>query len=141
MEIDGFDIADFCERAVTIGRDIAGVELDYSVGSLEGLETVLQSIRSVNRNGLLNDTVCWNASVCLGTYLGEVMLRDQLGSKGFSWQPDSNGLPMLMDSEKKNAVSPISKIYKKLIPDNDSEGTVSGLYRAFLLLLANNRST
>lgn len=127
MEIDGFDIAGFCDKTVAIGRYIAGIELDYSVSSLENLETVLQNIRSANKRGFLNDTVCWNASVCLGTYLGGVMLRDQLGSRGFSWQPDDNGLPMLMDSEKKDAVSSISKVHKKLLTGNDSEGTVSAL--------------
>lgn len=139
METDVFSINEICEKAIAIGKEISSIDLDYSVNSLRNLETIIQSVRSLNAKGMLNDVTCWNAAVCLGVYLGEVMLRDHLRSMGYTWRADDSGLLMLMDRENRNAISPISKVHKKLAntgSESDGEGTVSSFYSVSLMLAA-----
>ena len=79
--------------------------------------------------GLILDDVCSNIASCLGACLGEVMLRDTLKDKGFSWQV-FDGLPVVMDDDNQTMASPISKVHKMIL--NEGEGSSTAFYRAFL---------
>lgn len=138
MRIEDFDVDGICNSASDIVKTVSNKELDFSVESLQIAEECIQKLRTMNRKGLLNEIVCWNAAVCLGTYFGEVMLRDKLKEKGFSWQINECDLPVLMDSTRQNAVSPISKVDKKLSDiefEIDQEGSLDSVYDVFLFLI------
>ena len=138
MRIEDYDVDGICNTASDIVKTVSNKELDFSVESLQIAEECIQKLRTMNRKGLLNETACWNAAVCLGTYFGEVMLRDKLKAKGFSWQINESDLPVLMDSTRQNAVSPISKVDKKLSDiefEIDQEGSLDSVYEVFLFLI------
>lgn len=137
MDIKDFPVAQYCDRALEMGAKLYNTQFDYSTDSLKALEDMIQQLRRIKKRGGMEERAVWNVSVYLGCYLGEVMLRDSLAGKGFSWQFQDD-LPVLMVENQRNAISPISKIYKKLMSEEegpDAEGTVSSFYEVFLLML------
>ena len=71
------------------------------------------------------------------TNLSEVYLKDKLGALGYAWKDNAEGIPVVAD--EKNAMYPITKIYKKLMEieeEDDGEGSVLNLYSVFLMLLS-----
>lgn len=105
---------EFAERAVAYAER-SGIQLDYSESSIEGVEMILGAYhehRSEYSGDEGADTL-WNIAVHFGIYLGETMLRMQLGEEGFEWYID-DGMPVL----KKDAgtmVSPITKAHKRIL--------------------------
>ena len=145
MTIDDFKVEEYCEQAVSMCKKLADVELDYTLESLEKLEGVIGQTRALRRKdrGLIDDNVAWNLSVYFGTYFGEIMLRDQLAARGMSWQLNENGLPVVMDEKHRNALSPISKIYKKLTEGEnevDEEGDLPTVYKIYLWMLERDKA-
>ena len=133
MSKEEIDIEGLCEKAIETGQQVAGFALDYSVASLKLLNYVIERLRSMKRRDMIREDVCWNVASCLGAYLGEVMLRDKLEDKGFSWQLYDNDIPVLMDGDRENMASPISKVHKMIL--NEGEGSVTAFYNVFLWML------
>ncbi len=136
--MDEIDMKRIAEDAVETSKQFDGLKLDYSLDSLNDLEDMIQYFRDLNRKGKLSETGAWDLAVMSGAYMGEVLLRGELGERGYSWQMNNNGLPVVMDQTHRNAISPLSKIHKKLLntqEGSDEEGTVMAYYQTFLLLL------
>ena len=140
MKIEDFPIEQYCKHAEEMCKKLADVELDYTTESLKSLEEVIGQIRTLRRkeSALVDDNVAWNLAVYFGTYFGEIMLRDELAARGMSWQINENDLPVVMDEKHRNAISPISKIYKKLTDvenETDEEGDLPTVYQIYLWML------
>lgn len=107
------NVDEMCIMASDIVNQISNVELDFTMESLHVVEENIQYVRRLHMKELVNDTVCWNMSVSLGVYCGEVYLKDKLGAMGYAWKDNAEGIPVVAD--EKNAMNPITKIYKKLM--------------------------
>ena len=56
---------------------------------------------------------------------------------GYAWKDNADGMPVVAD--EKNAMNPITQIYKILMEieeEDDGEGSVLSLYSNFLMLLS-----
>jgi hypothetical protein len=138
MKKADFDAEAISKEAVNVSMEVLGTPLDFSVASLDQAEEIIQRLRSMYRKKYFDKDVCWNLTVILGTYIGEVMLKDKLGAMGYSWQINEYGLPVVMNSKTGNYCSPISKVQKKLENTSiggDEEGTASSFYRTYLLII------
>lgn len=135
MTLSDFYIQEYCDSAVEIAKKVSDVRLDYSESSLDGLDKVIGEIRRIKLQNLISEDAIWSASVNLGTYYGEVLLRNGLSKRDFTWQIYED-MPVLMD-RKANAISPIYKIYKKLSSPKDTEGALKENYKMFLFMLDN----
>lgn len=136
MEEKELNLDGYLRQAVSIGRAFGDADLDYSVESLEGLDNTVREICIVYGKNRIDKRKVWYYSVSLGVYFGEVMLRDSLKSRGFSWK-EHDGIPMLAD-DIGNIISPIFKIYRIFLsvkgePEEDSE--LTGYYKKLLGML------
>lgn len=132
------NIEEACTKAKSLCEEITGKELDYSLESLETIEETIQYVRGLHRKGLVDDDVCWNLSVGLGIYAGDIYLKDKLASMDYMWRVNQDGIPVVGTEDGKNAISPITKVYKKLMvtePGEDGEGSMSNVYSNFLMLM------
>ena len=105
-----FDIEKFCRMAEEEAMQMLGVSLDYSRSSIHLLDEMVLRIRSMYKKKLIDDTVLWNLAVTLGTYYGEVMLKDLLAERGLSWD-DSEHPPVLADKGKGTIIKPIDTVH------------------------------
>ena len=138
MNINDFYIGDYCKNAVETAKNISEIDLDYSRKSLADLDTVLKDICRIKQKGLLHDDSAWAAAVNFGTYYGEVMLRDSLQFRGFSWKIDASGMPVIADEKGLCSVSPIYRTYK--IISGEEGPSPEENYRMFLFMLDNAES-
>ena len=134
MNINDFYIADYCRNALDMARNISEVTLDYSRSSLAGLDTVLKDLRRIRKKGLLKDESAWSAAVSLGTYYGEVMLRDSLQYRDFAWKIDQSGMPVISDEKGLCSISPIYRAYKAITGDENGPSPEEN-YKMFLFML------
>lgn len=133
-----YDMLEISRQAIEMCKPIIHADLDYSVASLELVEKTIAYIRTLHHKKLADENALWNMSVILGAYCGEVYLKDALKEHGFEWQDNEEGIPVVMDRRGRNAISPITKIYKKTrIPSgkSDEEGDVISYYEIFLSLI------
>ena len=140
MTIDEFPVQEYCDQAAFLCKKLADVELDGTVASLDVLEQVIRQTRGVRRKNmsLIDDQAAWNMAVYYGTYFGQVILQDGLAGRGMKWCMNENGIPVIADGSHVNAVSPITKIYKKLTDvenEEDEEGDLHSIYQIFCFLL------
>lgn len=140
MQIEEFPIQEFCDQAAFLCKKLADVELDGTAQSLDLLEQVIQQTRGVRRKNksLMDDQAAWNMAVYYGTYFGQVMLQDGLAARGMKWCMNENGIPVIADGSHVNAISPITKIYRKLTDlenEKDEEGDLRSIYQIFCFLL------
>ena len=107
------------------------------------METVIQEIRKSNKSGFVPKENIWPIAVFFGTYVGETMLRTGLKDRGFKWEINEEGIPIIADEN--NAASPITKIYKKMQDNSkgdDNEGDLLSFYNIFVAMLEfNNKQT
>lgn len=120
----------YIDQAVSTADRISEgkTKLSPSLEKLEELDVVIEYLHNLQRKGLINDTVVWNASVAFGVLLGEMIIREH----GFHWVMDDQ-MP-LVETDDGNRLSPITKLYKILTDDDDCEGTPSGFYEGFKAL-------
>jgi hypothetical protein len=104
---------DHAQLAVEAAWEEFGLDLDYSPGSLEAVDTQIESLRE---EGLTGEDAA-EALFVLGCYLGEVMVRALRGR----WVPTARsplaGLspwPMVVMVPSGAAWDPIGKVYKRL---------------------------
>ena len=138
MTIEEYHIPQLCEYAVSLCEELAATRLDGTINSLEGLEKVMAQVHELYQAGKLDEDITNKVVVCFGVYWGEIMLKDQLSKRGFSWKMNAQDLPVLMDVNEKKAISPISNIYKKIFEkeeDYDEDGTLVNCYRIYLWML------
>ena len=72
----------------------------------------------------------WSMALIFGSYLGEVMLKNGLFKKSFSWEKDdTSNIPLLSD-DCGNHITPIDKVYKRLV--NGAEDNIVSFYELFM---------
>ena len=101
------------ELAVTVAREEYDTILDYSPGSLDSLDTEIESLRE---EGLDGEAVA-EVLFVFGCYLGEVMVRHLKGT----WVPtarsplrDLSPWPMVVTLADGSAWDTVGKVYKRL---------------------------
>lgn len=101
------------ELAVTVAREEYDTILDYSPGSLESLDSEIESLRE---EGLDGEAVA-EVLFVFGCYLGEVMVRHLRGT----WVPtarsplrDLSPWPMVVMLADGSAWDTVGKVYKRL---------------------------
>lgn len=133
MKIKEFtdSINDFISKAVDLGKQVTSNEICLStdIKKIDELDAVINAVKNLYRKHLIDDTVAWNISVTLGTVLGEMII----GEHGFHWAINSESIPVV-ETDEKNQMSPITKIYKILLDTEECEGTARGFYDGFLAL-------
>lgn len=105
--------ADHAELAVRVAADEFDTTLDYSPGSLESLDTEIESLRE----GGLDGEAAAEVLFVFGCYVGEVMVRHLDGT----WAPtrrsplrDLSPWPMVVTLPDGSAWDTIGKVYKRL---------------------------
>lgn len=114
-----FDVEKFCHMAEEAASHILNKELDYSRESIHVLDEMVAAARRMHKKDLINDTVLWNLAVTLGTYYGEVMLKDLLADKGLSWD-ESEHPPVLSSKDKGTVIKPINDVHIAMFVSEDS---------------------
>jgi hypothetical protein len=104
---------DHAQLAVEAAWEEFGLDLDYSPGSLEAVDTQIESLRE---EGLTGEDAA-EALFVLGCYVGEVMVRALAGR----WTPTARSplarispWPMVVVLPGGAAWDPIGKVYKRL---------------------------
>lgn len=107
-----FDVDYLCRQAILVSKQVKECILDYSNRSLDDLDCLIEYY--TNYQELLSNVAMWNIAVCLGVYMGQVILKDRLKIKNFKWNFDENDIPIIIHQNKKWSISPIKIIYKRL---------------------------
>jgi hypothetical protein len=104
---------DHAELAVRVAAEEFDTDLDFSPGSLESLDSEIESLREEGLDGEAAAEVLF----VFGCYLGEVMVRSLRGS----WVPtprsplrDVSPWPMVVTLPDGSAWDTIGKVYKRL---------------------------
>lgn len=127
------EVVVLANRAVEAAR-ASGLDLDYSPGSIEDVETLLNDLWKIGRPGPIGrllvrkgrsdeDTV-YLASV-IGAYVGEVFRREFGGEWYLDTQFGTDGTVALRIGDR--VVFPPAKVYKRLV--NGPEDNVWFYYR------------
>ncbi len=122
------------EKAIELGRKCGENELDLntSIETIDKLDEVVEFIRNLYQKRLIDENVAWNTSVSLGTLLGEMIIKRH----GFRWNINSDNIPIIK-TPKDDQLSPITKVYKIIVSEDDSEGRPSSFYNGFIALYNN----
>ena len=104
---------DHAQLAVRLAREEHDVDLDFSPGSLEDLDALVDGLRE---DGLSGEEAA-EALFVLGCYLGEVLARALRGG----WMPtprsplrDVSPWPMVVSLPDGSAWDPIGKVFRRL---------------------------
>lgn len=120
--------AKFAEDMVGPAAEISGVDLDYSVASLEAVDNIIESMR---QDGCTSDQVS-GALWGFGCYVGEVFVR-QAGGKwrntAETGMADIAGFPMVVQLGEEKFCNPIGKAFKRL--ENGDEDYLPYFYKVF----------
>lgn len=103
---------------------------DYSSNSIKGLEEILDYYSNDIFKSSPTENQIWSMALIFGSYLGEVMLKNGLFKKSFSWEKDdTSNIPLLSD-DCGNHITPIDKVYKRLV--NGAEDNIVSFYELFM---------
>ena len=119
------------EKAIEHGRKCGkkGLELNTSIETIDKLDEVVEFIRNLYQKRLIDENVAWNTAVSLGTLLGEMIIKKH----GFRWDINSDNIPIIKTTEN-DQLSPITKVYKIIVSEDDIEGRPSSFYNGFIAL-------
>ena len=108
----------------------SGIVLDYSEKSIAEVESILGEYYNhlAEYDGREGADTLWNIAVHYGIYLGETMLRLQLGEKGFAWYMD-NGMPVLKNRTSAQ-ISPITKAHKRMLNGPEDNVKASSMWQS-----------
>lgn len=134
MENSTFDYEKHCKKAVKLGLDVCGAKLDYSKQSLEDLEIIIKKISEISKQ--IDEKTIWNISLSLGSYLGEVILKNGFKDNDFYWWIDDDNIPIISNKNHNIILSPIIKVYNK-INNYDNVETLLSFYEQSLLKIKN----
>ncbi len=88
---------------------------DYSKNSIVALEEILDYYSKDISVSKPTENQIWSMSVIFGSYLGEVLLKNGLSQKGYSWgKVGASNIPVLMGSNG-SYLTPNDKVYKRLV--------------------------
>jgi hypothetical protein len=117
---------EFADLAVTVTRDVAGIELDFSPSSLQHVDQLISGIRA---EGLSAETM--NETICMfGCYVGEVIIQNHGGQWRLAGDTAFRNVApadMLVLQTPNNAVwNPLGKAFKLL--ENGMDDSVAFFY-------------
>ena len=123
-------IPEFLQQAFDVGDHLSQgkTELTVSLEGIEKMDPIVDYLHNLWKKQLIDDTVAWNVSVSLGVLLGEIIIKEH----GFHWAI-IDGIPVV-ETDEGNRLSPITKIYKIVTDEDDTEGSPSGFYSGFKVL-------
>lgn len=101
-------------------------KFDYSPDSIKDLEEILDYYSKDISASQPTENQIWSMAIIFGSYLGEVMLQNGLGEKGFRWGKDDNSDIPLLSDQSGNFITPNDKVYKRLV--NGAEDNVVSFY-------------
>lgn len=118
----------FAEDVAAAAAEISGETLDYSIDSLQKVETIVESFRS---DGLTVDQIA-ETLFGFGCYVGEVFVKNA----GGTWKdPEQTpmapfaGFPLVVQLSKDTVCDPIGKVFR--VFDEGGENALSYFYRVF----------
>ena len=96
--------------------------LDYSKDSITDLEEILDYYAKDVCVSKPTENQIWSMSLIFGSYLGEVLLKNGLSQKGYSWgKVGPSNIPVIIRRDG-SYLTPNDKVYKRLV--NGSEDNV-----------------
>jgi len=110
---------------VATARDVDGVDLDYTPGSLDAVDRILDAFSEQGTGSDELAETLW----AFGCYVGEVFVRHA----GRRWivTPAAHrsllGFPIVLESDSGRLTNPIGKVFKRL--DNGSVDSLPYFYR------------
>ena len=114
-------------EAVQSSRDKLGIELDYSIESLETLDRLLNDLHASGRKS----RDLGGAVILFGCYLGEVLIR-KLGGKWVRAEDAgytaATGFPIVLWLSEDLSCNPLGKVAKRI--DNGSEDNLPFFFKA-----------
>ncbi len=114
------------ELAVSVTRNVAGIELDYSPASLNNVDSLISGFHA---EGLTAEAM--NETICLfGCYLGEVIIRNHGGAwkvaRETGFKDIAAGDLLVLETPNKAVWNPIGKAFKLL--ENGMEDSLVFLF-------------
>lgn len=108
------------EEAIGLAKQMCGVDLDYSLGSIGTLDAVLGTVYNQKEELEWDEDMLWGLAFKFGPYYGELMLRNEFEDLGFVWGEDPDGEPTLVNDSHKEGFSlgvirPINKCAKRML--------------------------
>ena len=103
-------------------------KFDYSKNSISDLEGILEYYHLDINQSHPADNQIRTMSLVFGAYLGESILRNGASKHGYIWK--NNDGELILYKNSKYQMSPVSKVYKRLI--NGSEDNVTFFYEVAL---------
>lgn len=118
-------------NAIEIGKNCSEnkILLNTNIEDIYNLDEVVEYVRNLFFKNLIDKEVAWNISIALGTLLGEMIINKH----ECKWSTNKDNIPVI-ETETGNQLSPITKIYKIILSDDDTEGRPSSFYNVFLAL-------
>lgn len=120
--------AKFAADIVASAAEISGVELDYSVASLEAVDEIVEGLR---QDGCTSDQIA-ETLFGFGCYVGEVFVRHASGC----WRNAAHTaiaqqvrFPLVIELDGARVCNPIGKTFKRL--DNGETDSLAYFYRVF----------
>jgi len=120
--------AQHAQVMVQAAKDISGADLDFSPGSLNAVDQIVEQMR---QGGVTAEQV-GETLFGFGCYVGEVFVRHN----GAKWcladetpMKDFAGVPMVVELESDNLCNPIGKVFKRL--ENGDEDSLPYFYHVF----------
>lgn len=114
-----------CKTAVDYAKSFQK-KFDYSPDSIKDLEEILEYYSNDISVSQPTENQIWSMAIIFGSYLGEVMLKNGLGEKGFHWGKDENADIPLLSDQNGNFITPNDKVYKRLV--NGAEDNIVSFY-------------
>ena len=97
-------------------------KFDYSKNSILDLEEILDYYSNDISVSKPTENQIWSMSLIFGSYLGEVLLKNGLSQKGYSWgKVGPSNIPVIIGRDG-SYLTPNDKVYKRLV--NGSEDNV-----------------
>ena len=105
------------------------INLQVDIAKIKDLDAIIEQIRNLKMKNLINDDVAWNLSVLYGTVLGEMIIKEH----GYHWNLNEEEMPVV-ETDRNDQMSPITKIYKILTSEEGDEGSPSSFYNGYQAL-------
>ncbi len=135
MQLSEFieSIPSFVEQAIDIGKKLSNGDSDLTLdlSSIKKMDPIVDYLHNLWRKDLIDNTIAWNSAVVFGVLLGEIIIKEH----GFYWAINEEKIPVV-ETEDRNQLSPITKLYKIVTDEEDDggEGSPSGFYDGFKAL-------
>ncbi|SMQ67690.1 hypothetical protein SAMN06295943_1225 [Agreia sp. VKM Ac-1783] len=117
----------FSDDIVAVARSVSGIDLDYSVDSLEQVDSLIAGFRA---QGVTEERFA-ETLFGFGCYVGEVMVRHAGGvwttSAGTALEAYAS-FPLLVSLPPQNLSNPIGKVFKAF--RNGEADSITHFYRA-----------